>query len=730
MAKTASAALIADIQRDVTTLATLVRIVRTDQKTFLLTNHDTNITFDGEIYTNDFPFTLSSITSSSNFTVDNVEMSLKLDGTTFTRDDFVDGAFTHAKVTISQVDFDDPTSGNIIVRDGWIGKLSYSELDIVNLTVEGLLKVLDLEVGRIYQPTCDADFGDERCGVAVDFGQEYSQLTKYHVGSWVYKFNGTETDFSLTNQGFEADGGVAGFPTPGTITGWSRSSGNFAEVADTGLDGLTALEGSYILYFRTDDTAASSGAESYVFQDITTAVAGLNTAKIDTGDYYLRGRIGVAQSTDLENRWRVEILFRDAAGSTLRTYDSTYQKNPELDVFQEHTFSRLVPALTRSFQIRLWALKANGSTIGVGFDDVRMSFWDHTGTLPTDERIYKCVRVFDRPESQRIDLGNESFEADGPVANTNSTSAIDSWNFSTSDFWQVVTSTTNLSAQDGSHFLLGGDDASGTQSTYQMTQDVTLANEGVSETDIDLGNVTMSSDILVGFEAITSTALIEYIWLDDVDAVISTTTAGTITATVTGWTTQSTNVIVPANTRKLRIRLSSTSPVGSSVAETAFDSVDVWFFLPNIASQLDPAQGMGNQATETVFNPTVGELTYDGDLVWKAVTQKTDFDVVATVINENQEFNATNLSGTDDVFVTSEIEWVTGNNVGRRNIIRKWTETGKIVKLYFKTIQPIQVGDKFRYIIPCQKRFVEDCKVTHDNVINFRGFPHLPGRVF
>ena len=39
----------------------------------------------------------------------------------------------------------------------------------------------------------------------------------------------------------------------------------------------------------------------------------------------------------------------------------------------------------------------------------------------------------------------------------------------------------------------------------------------------------------------------------------------------------------------------------------------------------------------------------------------------------------------------------------------------------------IAAGDAYSVYAGCTKRFVEDCKNKHNNVINFRGFPHLPG---
>ena len=40
---------------------------------------------------------------------------------------------------------------------------------------------------------------------------------------------------------------------------------------------------------------------------------------------------------------------------------------------------------------------------------------------------------------------------------------------------------------------------------------------------------------------------------------------------------------------------------------------------------------------------------------------------------------------------------------------------------------PVEVGDTYTMVAGCGKRFVEDCKNKFDNIVNFRGEPHLPG---
>jgi hypothetical protein len=58
-----------------------------------------------------------------------------------------------------------------------------------------------------------------------------------------------------------------------------------------------------------------------------------------------------------------------------------------------------------------------------------------------------------------------------------------------------------------------------------------------------------------------------------------------------------------------------------------------------------------------------------------------------------------------------------------------WTPATKMLKLYFASPYPIASGDRYLYVRTCARRFTEDCRLTFNNQINFRGFPYLPGRL-
>lgn len=75
--------------------------------------------------------------------------------------------------------------------------------------------------------------------------------------------------------------------------------------------------------------------------------------------------------------------------------------------------------------------------------------------------------------------------------------------------------------------------------------------------------------------------------------------------------------------------------------------------------------------------------------------------------------------------------WTNGNNSGYemeiKSYVRGGSPIGSRITLQLPMPKEIEVGDTLNLIAGCAKRFEEDCK-RWDNVINFRGFPHLPGR--
>jgi uncharacterized phage protein (TIGR02218 family) len=49
------------------------------------------------------------------------------------------------------------------------------------------------------------------------------------------------------------------------------------------------------------------------------------------------------------------------------------------------------------------------------------------------------------------------------------------------------------------------------------------------------------------------------------------------------------------------------------------------------------------------------------------------------------------------------------------------------IQLMHAMFDPIEPGDTYTVYAGCTKRFREDCIAKHNNGVNFRGFPDLPG---
>lgn len=88
-----------------------------------------------------------------------------------------------------------------------------------------------------------------------------------------------------------------------------------------------------------------------------------------------------------------------------------------------------------------------------------------------------------------------------------------------------------------------------------------------------------------------------------------------------------------------------------------------------------------------------------------------------------QVFTATALIHADDYFGNGELTWTSGANSGLTVGVK--TFAAGVVGLMLPMFISVEVGDAFDIIKGCRKR-LSDCQ-ANTNVLNFQGFPHLPG---
>lgn len=80
----------------------------------------------------------------------------------------------------------------------------------------------------------------------------------------------------------------------------------------------------------------------------------------------------------------------------------------------------------------------------------------------------------------------------------------------------------------------------------------------------------------------------------------------------------------------------------------------------------------------------------------------------------------------DDYFAFGEIIFDSGANAGQSYKFIKSSLANGTITLAQPFYYPIEVGDEFRVLAGCRKRFQEDCIAKWENGKRFGGFPHVP----
>jgi uncharacterized phage protein (TIGR02218 family) len=127
------------------------------------TDHDRDIAFDGTTFEAAAGFEASEIREKVGLSVDNLEVASALSSERLSEADLAAGLYDDARVEIFRVNWQDPAQ-RVLVRSGSLGEVKRAG-GAFSAEVRGLAHYLQQAQGRVFQYTCDADFGDARCGV-------------------------------------------------------------------------------------------------------------------------------------------------------------------------------------------------------------------------------------------------------------------------------------------------------------------------------------------------------------------------------------------------------------------------------------------------------------------------------------------------------------------------------------------------------------------------------------
>jgi uncharacterized phage protein (TIGR02218 family) len=98
---------------------------------------------------------------------------------------------------------------------------------------------------------------------------------------------------------------------------------------------------------------------------------------------------------------------------------------------------------------------------------------------------------------------------------------------------------------------------------------------------------------------------------------------------------------------------------------------------------------------------------------------------VTSIISQRRYFDSNRTGNGDEWFTHGLLTWTSGLNNGLKFEVADYQNNGEF-KLHLHTPFDIAIGDTFS-VYPGCKKTIGVCLDKFDNVINFGGFPHIPG---
>ncbi|MDX2308461.1 MAG: DUF2163 domain-containing protein [Hyphomicrobium sp.] len=155
--------LAAHLATGATSLCWCWRVTRRDGQVQGFTDHDRPLEFDATTFEAASGFETSEIRETLGLGTDNLELTGALSSAAITDDDLDAGLYDDAGIEIFRVNWAVPGQ-RVLVKAGTLGEVKRSG-SVFTAEVRGVEHYLQQPKGRVYQYGCDADLGDERCGI-------------------------------------------------------------------------------------------------------------------------------------------------------------------------------------------------------------------------------------------------------------------------------------------------------------------------------------------------------------------------------------------------------------------------------------------------------------------------------------------------------------------------------------------------------------------------------------
>lgn len=197
MPKTISTALKNHLAQEVTTLATCWKATLTNGTVFGFTEYDKDLTIDGTVYYASTGYTPSSIASTNNLAVDNLEVEGLLNSDAITEADLIAGLWDYAVVEIFEINYADLSQGKLHLRKGTLGNVKHNRSSFI-AELRGMMQSYSNVLGEVTTPTCRAEFCDSRCKLNINDYTVTGSITSVTDNRHIADSTRTEVDGTFT----------------------------------------------------------------------------------------------------------------------------------------------------------------------------------------------------------------------------------------------------------------------------------------------------------------------------------------------------------------------------------------------------------------------------------------------------------------------------------------------------------------------------------------------------
>lgn len=275
--KTLPAAITTHLNTRTTTMATALKITRTDGTVFGFTNNSIDDVVSGVTYRSNPGLDVSNIETTANAAVGNLELTTLHDGTVFTTSDILGGVWKNAAFTIFRYNRYSIADGIDTLVAGTFGEVEILE-NVVKVELRDLRQYLQQAIGDVSSKNCRARLGDTRCTVRVQ-PSLWAATTSYTArtagdaatGSVVRPSTDNARHFKCTTAGISGGSEpawnttVGGTTTDGTVT-WTTIQALTVTGTLTGVTSKQVFQdtgrGEAVNYFDEGELTWTGGANN------------------------------------------------------------------------------------------------------------------------------------------------------------------------------------------------------------------------------------------------------------------------------------------------------------------------------------------------------------------------------------------------------------------------------------------------------------------------------------